>query len=296
MPDRQQLLREFIATEQLPDHFEALAQTYYSPLIDWVAVQRRSSPHQPLTLGINGCQGSGKSTLAALIAFVLGAEYGWNIAVLSIDDLYLTRAERTLLATQTHPLLITRGVPGTHDIALGMRLLNTLIHQQDNDRCALPRFDKARDDRLPEAQWPVIEGAIDIVILEGWCVGSRPQPDEALRDPLNELEAREDADGRWRHFVNQSLYNYQPLFARLDKLLMLKAPDFSCVHQWRLLQERKLAARTSGAGLMGEQEIARFIQHYQRLTQANIELLPDSADVVFDLTPHHEISAATYSP
>lgn len=295
MPDRQQLLRQFIAAEQLPDSFEKLAHSYYLPLTDWIAGQRRSQPGRPLTLGINGCQGSGKSTLAALISHLLTTELDWNVAVLSIDDLYLTHSQRQALASEVHPLLATRGVPGTHDIALGEQLLDSLQRQQRNDCCALPRFDKARDDRRPESEWPQICGVVDVVILEGWCVGSTPQPAPTLLDPVNDLEAQADPQGHWRQFVNQSLYNYQPLFARLDKLLMLKAPDFDCVFQWRLLQEQKLAAKQSGAALMSEAEIARFIQYYQRLTQANITQLPNIADVVFNVNHHHEISAALYA-
>ncbi len=300
MPDRQTLLRQFIAAQRLPASFEALAQTYYLPLIDWITGQRIVIPDRPLVLGINGCQGSGKSTLAGLIAHLLGSGQGWNVAIVSIDDLYLTRSERSALAAEVHPLLATRGVPGTHDFRLGQTLLDTLIQQARGDCTALPRFDKASDDRLPASQWPEVCDAVDLIVLEGWCVGSKPQSPEALRDPVNELEALEDTNGRWRQFVNQSLYNYQPLFARLDKLLLLKAPDFDCVFRWRVLQEEKLAAKQQGAGssgtaLMSETQIARFIQHYQRLTQANIAQLPDSADVVFHLNQHHEISAAFYA-
>jgi D-glycerate 3-kinase len=293
--DHQQLLRQFIATEKLPASFETLAQTYYLPLLDWILSQRKAVSAGPLILGINGCQGSGKSTLAALITHWLEAELGWQVAVLSLDDLYLTKRKRLDLAAQVHPLLITRGVPGTHDITLGQQVLDSLCSQQHGGCSALPRFDKASDDRLPESQWPKLYGVVDTVILEGWCLGSAPQPVEALQYPGNELERKEDADGHWRQFVNQSLYNYRPLFTRLNKLIMLKAPDFGCVFQWRLLQEQKLAASNAGAALMSEAEITRFIQHYQRLTQTNIAQLTDVADIVFNLGPNHEISAAIYS-
>lgn len=296
MSARQQLLRLIIAEEGLPASFEKLAQTYYFPLIDWLRKQRPIVAGRPLLVGINGCQGSGKSTLATLIARVLEAEQRKKVAVLSIDDLYLTRQQRQQLAEQVHPLLQTRGVPGTHDIELGLHVLDSLCQHHEGACTALPRFDKASDDRLPEVQWPRLCGPVDTIILEGWCVGSMPQPAAALCDPVNDLEMNEDTDGRWRHFVNESLYNYQPLFARLDKLIMLKAPDFGCVFQWRLLQEQKLAARQPGDALMSEPEIARFIQHYQRLTQANIDQLADVADVVFSLDSQHEISSAFYSP
>ncbi len=295
MADRQTLLRRFIATEQLPPAFETLAQHYYLPLVDWLADQRHTVAEGPLCVGINGCQGSGKSTLAALMATLMEAEQQANVAVLSIDDLYLTKLERQALAKTVHPLLKTRGVPGTHDIELGEQVLDALSRQAHRDTTAVPRFDKAQDDRADSSQWPTIKGSVDVIILEGWCVGTRPQADAALSDPVNDLEALEDPDGLWRHFVNQSLYNYQPLFQRMHKLIMLKAPDFNCVYNWRLLQEHKLASRQQGKGVMSDAEVARFIQHYQRLTEANIEDLPAFADVTFKLNQHHEITASNYS-
>ncbi len=294
MPDRRQHLRQFMAEEQLPASFENLAQTHYFPLIDWLCAKRQRFSAGPLFLGINGCQGSGKSTLADLIARLLGSEQGWNIAVLSIDDLYLSKKDRIELAEEIHPLLRTRGVPGTHDIELGQRILDKLQRQDANGSTSLPRFNKATDDRLAVSQWPQIRGAVDLVILEGWCVGSKPQHEHELMEPVNELEAKDDPEGIWRHFVNQSLYNYQVLFNRLHALVFLQAPDFNCVFQWRLLQEQKLAQRQSGSSLMTEAGVARFIQHYQRLTQVNIALLPALADIVFLLRQNHEIESSHY--
>lgn len=290
---RESLLLDFVACEQLPDTFATLAHRYYFPLLDWLWQQRQAVDGSPLLLGINGCQGSGKSTLAALIARALAAERHCRVAVLSIDDLYLTRQQRQTLARTVHPLLATRGVPGTHDIELGLDLLDRLCR---GETTALPRFDKARDDRAPESEWPRLVGPADLIILEGWCVGSRPQREEQLLEPINVLERQEDPGGRWRHFANQSLYNYQPLFRRLHKLIMLKAPDFDCVYRWRLLQEQKLARQQKpGAQLMNEGEIARFVQHYERLTRDNLERLGASADVLFTLNDQHDIIKASYS-
>ena len=79
----------------------------------------------PLVLGICGAQGSGKSTLAEALAERLERD-GLACAVLSLDDLYLTRAERERLARGVHPLLATRGPPGTHDTSLGIAVLDAL--------------------------------------------------------------------------------------------------------------------------------------------------------------------------
>ena len=221
---------------------------------------------------------------------------GRRVAVLSIDDFYLTRRERKQLAHSVHPLLQTRGVPGTHDLALALQTVDSLLSLSPGDTIQLPRFDKSCDDRAPQSQWPTIDGPVDMVILEGWCVGSRPQSANELTTPINALEENEDSDGRWRQFVNDSLKNYQQLFERLHTMVMLKAPDFSCVYRWRLEQEQKLAAlRPDGSGVMSAEEIARFIQHYQRLTEANLITLPSHADVILELNHQHGIDRAQYS-
>lgn len=291
MSGTEDTIRAFILRHRLPDSFRDIARDIYLPLIDWLDKKTET----PLLLGINGCQGSGKSTLADFIAAVQAIR-GRKAAVLSIDDFYLTRRERAELAQSIHPLLQTRGVPGTHDLALALQTVDSLLSLSPGDTTQLPRFDKSCDDRAPLSQWPTIEGPIDMVILEGWCVGSRPQSANELTTPVNTLEKNEDGDGRWRQFVNDSLKNYQQLFERLHTMVMLKAPDFSCVYRWRLEQEQKLAAlRPDGSGVMSAEEIARFIQHYQRLTEANLVALPSHADVILKLNHQHGIDRAQYS-
>lgn len=291
MSSTEDTIQAFILRHRLPDSFRNIARDVYLPLIDWLDKKTEN----PLLIGINGCQGSGKSTLADFIAAVQEVR-GRRVAVLSIDDFYLTRRERAQLAQSIHPLLQTRGVPGTHDLALALQTVDRLLSLSPDDTTQLPRFDKSCDDRASLSQWPTIKGPIDMIILEGWCVGSRPQSANELTAPINTLEKNEDSDGRWRQFVNDSLKNYQQLFERLHTMVLLKAPDFSCVYRWRLEQEQKLAAlRPDGSGVMSAEEIARFIQHYQRLTEANLVALPSHADVILELNHQHGIDRAQYS-
>jgi D-glycerate 3-kinase len=128
----------------------------------------------------------------------------------------------------------------------------------------------------------VARGPVDVVLFEGWCVGARPQPAAALTRPVNALERDADPDGRWRTFVNTALAGaYAPLFARIDRLVLLQAPGFEVVAGWRAEQEAKLRART-GRG-MDEAEIARFVAHYERLTRWILQEMPPRADLVFPL-------------
>ena len=135
----------------------------------------------------------------------------------------------------------------------------------------VPRFDKATDDRAAKTEWQRIDHLPDIVILEGWCVGLRAQSADALKDPINHLESQEDPDGRWRTLVNEALLGpYLTVFQRLDRLIVLQAPSFACVHDWRLLQEQKLVSQLQAQGkstssTLSADEASRFIAHYQRL-------------------------------
>lgn len=225
-------------------------------------------------LGVSGSQGSGKSTLAKALLRLL-RDRGLAAEVLSIDDLYLSRAERQRLAEEVHPLLATRGVPGTHDVELGMAVLAALDAGQS---VSLPRFDKASDDPVDRADWPEVSG-LRVLIFEGWCVGARAQPEALLAAPVNALEAGEDAAGIWRRYVNARLAGpYQQLFARIDAQVFLAAPGFGIVRDWRLQQERDIAGQ--GSAVMDEAGIARFVQFYQRITQWMIEDMPARADLV----------------
>lgn len=272
------------------DRAESLASVYL-PLAAWLVSRGRP---RPALLGVNGAQGSGKTTLCDFLALILATFYGQRVAVLSIDDLYRTRAEREQLARDCHPLLVTRGVPGTHDLALGVAVIEQLQQAADPTVTALPSFDKARDDRRPPENWPVFRGRPDLILFEGWCVGSTPQSAAALIEPVNKLERNEDPHRVWRTYVNEQLRgDYAALFARLDGLLMLKVPGMASVYEWRNLQERKLAATSRGEGLMDARAIRRFIMHYERLTRHNLEEMPARADLTLHLDPDHCVAQVT---
>lgn len=278
------------------DDPETVLTSLYLPLAEVLALRRRQQPI-PLLVGISGAQGSGKSTLCSLLRSTLKTGWGLNTATLSIDDLYLTRAERLALAADCHPLLATRGVPGTHDVALGKRLLRQLAKLPAGGSLFLPRFDKARDDRAPQQKWPQVAGPLDLILLEGWCVGARPQPPALLTEAVNRLEAEEDGDGRWRRFVNDQLAGpYADLFAGIDFLVMLAVPDFSAVFDWRRRQERQLAAslghKGTGLPLLDDDALRRFIAHYERLTRFMLAEMPGRADLVLRLDGQHRIVAA----
>jgi D-glycerate 3-kinase len=251
--------------------------------------QSASGVSAPLVLGLCGAQGVGKSTVARTVAEFLEGR-GWRVLLLSLDDLYFTRAERERLAREVHPLFATRGVPGTHDVALGLRVLEGAARQ---GRVAVPRFDKSRDDRAPREKWPVMETPVDLVLFEGWCVGAVPQTEDALAVPVNELERCEDTDGKWRRHANAQLSGpYRALFDRLDALVLLAAPGFEVVAGWRKQQELGL----EGGPAMTPDAIDRFVRHYERLTRHILAEMPGRADLVIRLDGERRvISQATRS-
>jgi D-glycerate 3-kinase len=273
-------LAAFLREEGLPEGFAAEVEVLHAPLAARIAAVAMGPA---FVVGICGPQGSGKTTTVRVVAALLEAQ-GLTVATLSLDDLYLPRADRGALARDVHPLLRTRGVPGTHDVALGLAVLDGLAGEGET---ALPRFDKAADDRAPVEAWRVVAGPVDIVLFEGWCVGARPEPAEALAAPVNALERERDPDGAWRVHVNAALAGpYRALFARLDLLVLFTAPDFETVLTWRLEQEAKLRERlaaTAQGGAMTDDEVAVFVQHYERLTRHIAREMPARADLVTTL-------------
>ncbi len=244
---------------------------------------------EPIIIGICGTQASGKSTASAQVAAYFDAR-GLTVAVLSLDDLYIGRAARAELATNIHPLFATRGPAGTHDVALGLDVFAKL---KAGDPVHLPRFAKGQDEPLPRSEWPLIEGRCDVILFEGWCVGARPQDETALADPVNELERGEDPQGIWRRAINAHLGGpTAALFGVIDKLIYLRPPSFDIVYQWRCEQEHEMIAKAGAnrpPAAMTDEQIARFIAHYERMTCHIMSEMPPRADLLIALSEAREV-------
>ena len=278
--------------ERIPPGWHSQWDEIWAPLATCLA-EKITASDTPLIIGIHGGQGSGKSTLSLALKDIYQQVFGWNVVVVSIDDLYLSHADRTHLSQTVHPLLQTRGVPGTHEVQRGIELFNTLRSLAPEARCQIPAFDKASDDRLAEADWHSITGPVDAILFEGWCVGCQAVDDTLLTAPVNELEAQEDPDGTWRGWVNQQLAgDYKAWFDMIDFLLMLKVPDMSAVQRWRTEQEvgNKKMLKGGTDRSLDNAGIRRFIQHYERLTQQALTRLPDVANLVLVINDAHKVA------
>jgi len=289
-------IESLIRDLSLPDIYLNYIPQYFMPLAEKINQQTLNS-HIPI-IGIHGSQGSGKSTAAQVLKQILNTDFELEVIILSIDDFYHTKAAREQLAHEIHPLFATRGVPGTHDVNL---LNSTLIKlQQGMSGCQakIPRFNKAQDDRYMVSDWEQLTQPVDVILFEGWCVGIPPIPEEQLEQSINQLEQEEDKEGKWRTKVNDFLSDtYQSIFAKIDWLLMLEAPSFDVVYEWRQLQEKKLKDKLIQQGqdistmqIMSDNELSRFIQFYQRLTEHALKVMPDLVNAKISLDREHQMT------
>lgn len=306
MKAAEQFIDELIQQQALPNDYKFLVKDYIWPLVEDMVVQygyRERSNKQlkkPWLLGLQGTQGSGKSTVCLFIKTLLKECFNLNVVVLSLDDFYKTHQERLELSKSIHPLFSTRGVPATHDLILANHTLDQLAALKSGDSCVVPSFNKAIDDRTPSEQWKTVSGKVDIIIFEGWCVGLQAQSTRDLKLAINELEEAEDSNCIWRSHVNNQLKTvYSDFYNLIDHLIVLQAPSFDCVYEWRVLQESKLASSTeqneigskAPIRIQSPEQIRRFIAHYERLTRHALKTLPSTASWLLQLNESHNITS-----
>ena len=282
------LSKEKIFDKSRATKIKSLKKTYI-PISFWIE-NKYKKKGKTLFLGFSGGQGSGKTTVAKILKIILKKFFKREIYVSSIDDFYKTLKDRNEMSHTIHPLFKTRGVPGTHDISLVKKFFD-FIKKKNFKKFKLPKFDKSMDDRLKKKYWSNIKKRPEIVILEGWCVGAKPQSNSLIKKPINILEKYEDKHLIWRKYANEKLKKeYKKLFAMIDHFIFMKIPNFNVVYEWRLLQESKLRKKShSSKKIMSYNEIKRFIMFYERITLQMIKDLSKSASVVIFLKTNHKI-------
>ena len=259
---------------------------FYLPLSEWI-YSVYIKDRKIKIIGLSGGQGSGKSTITGILKFILKKKYGLNLCIFSIDDFYKTKSERKKMSEKDHPLFLTRGVPGTHDIQLLNNILKKFKEKKFKN-LLIPKFDKSIDDRSKKYKWQKIKKRPDIVILEGWCVGATHQKDSDLKKPLNSIEKKFDQKLIWRRKVNYYLKNqYKKIFKKIDKLVYLKAPNFSYIYKWRLLQEQKMKLTLKNKKTMSKQQVKEFIMYYERITKHMIKNFYKISDMTIFLDKYH---------
>ena len=269
---------------------DKMIQSFLIPVSFWIS--KRVNKKKPLIIGLAGGQGSGKTTISSILTLILKKYFKLNVFKVSIDDFYKTRKDRKSLSKNKHPLLMTRGVPGTHDVDLMLNFFKK-IKDKNFKSLQIPTFNKAIDDRCQKSLWYKIKTKPDVVIFEGWCVGARPQLNSQLKKPINSLEKVHDHGAKWRTYVNNQLKTkYNALFKQLDGLLYLKAKNFSLLREWRLKQERKLWVQTKNKKnlkIMSSGDVINFMQTYQRITQQMFKDALKSSSIIINLNSNHQI-------
>jgi D-glycerate 3-kinase len=272
-----------------------MIKSFLIPASFWIV--KKVNKKKPLIIGLAGGQGSGKTTISSILSLILKKYYKLNVFRVSIDDFYKTREERKELSKKKHSLLMTRGVPGTHDIDL---ILNFFKKVKSNKfkKLEIPKFNKAIDDRYKKSSWYKLNSKPDVVIFEGWCVGAKPQKNNQLQKPVNTLEKVYDQTAKWRTYVNNQLKTkYKRLFKQLDGLLYLKAKNFNMLRNWRLKQERKLWLQTKNKKnlkIMSSEAVINFMQTYQRITQQMFKDALKSSSIIMNLNNNHQIQTIKF--
>ena len=222
---------------------EKMIKSFLIPICFWI--NKKKPKNKTFIIGLAGGQGTGKTTISTLIRLILSTYFKLNVFKVSIDDFYKTRKERLKLSKSKHPLLLTRGVPGTHDIDMMSKLFNN-VKKKKFTSMLIPKFDKSIDDRCNKKLWYKIKKKPDVLILEGWCVGAKPEKKNTLNKPINKLEKILDSKKKWRLYVNNQLKNkYLRLFDQMQSLLYLKAKNFNALKRWRIKQEKKLKLKNN---------------------------------------------------
>ena len=259
---------------------------FYLPLSEWI-YSVYSKDFETKIIGLSGGQGAGKSTITGILKLILKKKYDLNLCVFSIDDFYKTKNDRLIMSKKKHPLFITRGVPGTHDITLLNKTIRKL-KQKKFRTVLIPKFDKSKDDRLSKGKWQKIKIKPDIIIFEGWCVGTTHQNNVELKKPLNLIEKKYDKNLKWRKIVNNLIKKrYKNLFNKIDKLVYLRVPHFNYIIKWRWLQEQKMKLTTKSKKTMSKTQIKEFIMFYERLTKHMMKNYSKISDLTIFLDKNH---------
>lgn len=246
----------------------------------------RRDRDRPVVQGILGGQGTGKTTLAWALRLVLKC-LGQTAVGISIDDIYKTHADRQRLKAED-PSFIRRGPPGTHDVDLGIEVLDRL--RRGESPVSVPRFDKSAFAGDGDRTDPETVENVDIVLFEGWFVGVQPVPESAFDSAPPPIAS--DADKAFARHCNALLHDYLPLWERCDRLMVLAPVDYRLSQQWRLQAEREAIA--AGKAGMSDDEVMEFVEYFWKALHPELFVTPllqggDSVSLVVEIEADHRV-------
>lgn len=291
---------KYIATQETKvqkfKNKDRMIKSFLIPLCFWIS--KIKSSKRTIIIGLSGGQGVGKTTISSIISIILNKYFKYNVCNISIDDFYKTRKARELLSKTKHPLLLTRGVPGTHDVNLILKFLKK-VKEKNFKKFKFPKFNKATDERNKIKDWNSLKSRPEIVILEGWCIGAKHQKYKQLIKSVNSTEKTFDKNLKWRKFVNlQLMTKYKKLFSQIDNYLYLNVSNFNLLKKWRVKQEKKLLINNKNKKnlkIMKTSEVLIFMQTYQRITEQMFKDMPKCASVIIKLNKNHQINKIKFN-
>jgi D-glycerate 3-kinase len=248
--------------------------------------QHYQSLNRPIIQGVLGGQGTGKTTLGKALTTILTFQ-GYKTLSLSIDDLYKSYADRQYLR-QLDPRLIWRGPPGTHDVEIGLKVLDDLRQGQTSVR--VPQFDKSLHNGLGDRIEPQLVTGINIVLFEGWFVGCRPVDNSRFDQPPEPIIT--ESDRQFARDMNHKLKDYLPLWECLDRLMVLNPVDYRLSKQWRQQAEQEMIK--SGKSGMTDAEIEQFVDYFWKSLHPELFISPlvenpNLADIVVNINADHSV-------
>jgi len=264
----QALIKHNIQTVDESDTYHLLWY-YWMPL-----AMRLAHQHQQIgrtfIQGLLGGQGLGKTTLGLVLEILL-KNLGKNFLSISLDDIYKTYSDRQKLR-ELNPAMIWRGPPSTHDVGLGLQVLQQLRDRPSTAAypISIPRFDKSLHSGEGDRAKSDINYQADIVLFEGWFVGLRPLPISAFDVFISPILL--DQDRQFAIDCNAHLLDYQSLWTYLDSLIVLIPEDFSYSLKWRLEAEHKLI--NSGKSGMSDQEVTKFVEYFWKALHPDLFTSP----------------------
>ncbi|NEO25780.1 MAG: glycerate kinase [Kamptonema sp. SIO4C4] len=279
-----------LCIKQQVDHNQSLCNlwNFWLPFaMDLIEV--REKLQRPLVQGILGGQGTGKTTLAKAVQLIL-AQLDYSSVALSLDDLYKSYIERQQIQ-RFDPRIVWRGPPGTHDVEIGIDLLDKLRQATRTKPVVIPRFDKSAWQGAGDKAEPEIIDPVDIIMFEGWFVGVRPVPDdnvfEHAPDPI-----RTEEDRQFARDMNERLMDYVPLWHRLDRLVVLNPVDYRLSKQWRKDAEQKMREQKQAG--MSDVEIEEFVDYFWKALHPELFITPlvtnpILTDLVVEVEANHTI-------
>ena len=233
---------------------------------------------------IAGSQGSGKSSLSKLIKLYFEKFCYKSVVIISMDDFYLSKSQRTQLSKNIHPLFLTRGVPGTHDLELMNKKIKQILNKEFP--IYLPIFDKVSDSRKRTYK-KVLKA--DVIVFEGWCAGAQPVDLNYLQKNFNNLEKHKDKNFIWRNSYNKYLNQYQKLFSQFNFYIYFQFNQWDHVLNWKYKQELELRDKKKDLGL--KKYLREFIQYYEKVSKWMHLKVPKYCNILIKLDANQKIKS-----